>query len=1187
MPTQTNFDPVTTALLPGINLLDASAGTGKTYAIAMLVLRFVVEQDIKIEQLLVVTFTKAATEELKDRIRRRLAEARQAISGKQTGVDNTILIWLAGLSISQDMIKQRLELALLDIDQAGIFTIHGFCQRVLNEHALESGQLFDSELTSEVNAIKQACADDFWRIQIYPRDPWETALLTARYTTPDALLSSVGGIARHTSVYPEQADLDALLCSFRQQCQVAQSQLRTLVNALKIHFEEDTFKTSYKETFDAAMQPLSAWLAGQTLQIPPAEAFSLLTTDGIKAALNGNKFRSNKTGSGDARKTEYLAMLALDCSAFDALAASFARITLVFRRALLENLRLAVEQHMQQLNVLSFDELISRLAEALEADKGALLCAELQQRFKVALIDEFQDTDQQQWFIFSRLFAVASHSLYLIGDPKQAIYKFRGADIYSYFLAQQQAQHHFTLGLNWRSHPHLVAAVNTLFQREQPFLFEQVNFTPVAPGLGVGDGYLCRDSKALPPMSIWQLAASDASTAYWTVGKAAAEIRVRVVNELLQLLDGRCTFKVQTDEHPVKPGDIAILVRSNQQAREYQNTLREAGIPAVLNSTESVFATPEAIDLYGLLQAIANPGDIGLLKQALTLSWFDLNGQQFYQMINDENALDAWIFRFQGYAQDWQNKGFMAMMLTLLTREKIRTQLSKTRLAERSLTNLQHLLELIQQAALEEHLGSHKTLDWLRTAIIKAEQEKGSGDEQQLRLESDAEAVNIVTMHRSKGLEYPIVFCPYLWQRNDYLNTEDSLIQCHENGQMIADLGSKDFNRRRLQALQEELAEELRVLYVAVTRAKYRCYVMWAEVRSKEKPNNSALAYLLEFADTDFSEQQRLLTALSASQPDVFEYQLVANANSIAGHYRRGLGGDALVAKQRKRNLYTSWQMSSYTALSALSLKDAPELPEDKVGELARQELDSFKDTGAIGAAGGELVEDELPKGAQWGNVIHELLEHLSFKRLAAQADISLRRDAACQRYGIKLLEPDKIDHLLLNIVQTPLSKGDLGFCLKNLPDTDCLKEVPFYLALQPLDVSRINQILEDCPAYQALTAKQMCGYLTGFVDLICVYQGRYYVMDYKTNSLPDYQLHTLTTAMREHNYGLQYWLYSVVLHQYLQQRLPDYDFARHFGGIRYLFVRGMLPDVAMSGVYEDLPDLLRLEQLAGLFEGR
>lgn len=1185
----TYFDPIHTPLLQGINLIEASAGTGKTYAIAMLVLRFVVEREVDIKKMLVVTFTKAATEELKDRIRNRLAEAKSALSGKTDTIDSNITDWLETLSLEPGIIKSRLDLALLDIDQAGIFTIHGFCQRILSEHALESGELFDSELTGEVDAIKQACADDFWRIQVYPRQAWEAALLTAHYPSPDALLTSVRNIPPHITVFPAEADLEQALATFKQNGLHALTQLPVIADTLKTHFAEGAFKPAYVDNFDANQQLLMTWLqtclstSDLYLHESPRLAimlpdFNFLSSRGLKEGLNGTKFKTTKTQSGEQRKADYLAKLSIDCAGFDALAECFKQISLAFRRALLEYLRANLDKRMQQLNVLSFDDLINRLAGALEGAKGAFLTAELQQRFSVALIDEFQDTDQKQWFIFSSLFALNSHSLYLIGDPKQAIYKFRGADIYSYFNAQQLAQHHFTLGFNWRSHPQLVQATNSLFRREQPFLFSQVSFTPVKPGLEAREGALSCDGATLPPLHLWQLAESDGANGYWSAGNAAGEIRIAITHEILKLLKGRCVLVSKTTQQALQPRDIAILVKTNQQARDYQHILREAGVPAVLNSTESVFAAPEALDLYRLLQALANPGELGLLKQALTLRWFNLNGQQLFRTINDEALLDAWIFRFQDYYQTWLKKGFMAMMQQVLSAEKITLNLSGTRLAERRLTNLQHLIELIQQAALNEHLGIHKTLDWLRTAITQAEQTGNSPEERQLRLESDEDAVKIVTMHRSKGLEYAIVFCPFLWQRNDYLNSERHLIQCHENGRMIADIGSKEFEKRRLQALQEELAEDLRIFYVAVTRAKYRCYLVWADVRSKDKPNNSAMAYLFDFAEADFNAQQQRLQAFVEKQPEAFYYQKVVAADVVNDTPVNSIDTQNLTAKQRKRNLFTSWQMSSYTALSALSLADAPELPEDKVNEIGiSAEASLLTDVP-------EFAVDLLPKGIQTGNVIHALLENLSFSQCTQAAGIAQARDSVCQRYALKPDDPGIIDQLLARIVTTPLSAQDSSFCLKNLKDQHCLKELPFYLSMQTLDVSQINPILESCPAYQPLTAKQMSGFLTGFIDLICFYQGRYYVIDYKTNSLPDYQSASLINAMREHNYGLQYWLYSVVLHRYLQQRLPDYRYARHFGGVRYLFVRGMQPEIGGSGVYEDLPGFDALQKLAGLF---
>jgi len=892
-----NFDPVKTGLLKGVNLIEASAGTGKTYAIAMLALRFVVEQDVSIDKLLVVTFTKAATEELKDRVRARLAEARRALDGHTENIDRNITNWLNSLDIAQELIKQRLIAALLDIDQAGIFTIHGFCQRVLREHALESGQLFDAELTGDLAAIKQACADDFWRKQIYRRSAWDVEVLTADFKTPDALLASVAafpGNGLETTVYPDCESLDAALKELQRLAGLAKDQLDNCANALRNCFADEKFKTGYTDTFDYHHDSLSAWLHGTTTHIPDAEAFALLTGNGLMEALHGNKFRTNKTQSGEQRKADYLAELAIDTSAFDALAAAFKQIALVLRKTLLDSLREELDKRLQLLNVLSFDDLISRLSEALHSEKGALLTAELQQRFEVALIDEFQDTDDSQWHIFSSLFAAPSQYLYLIGDPKQAIYKFRGADIYSYLDAQKHAEHQFTLGHNWRSHPQLVEAVNALFQRDRAFFLDDLEFIDVKPGLSTENGELHHAGQAAAPMVLWQLPESDSKTGYWRPDRkdAAEAIMIAVVNEVVELLTG--DYTLQPANRALQPKDIAILVRKNAQAREYQAALRLAGVPSVLNSTESVFASQEAIDLYTLLQAVAHPGDSRLLKQALTLDWFDLDGQTLHRLINNEIELDAWMSRFLGYFQDWQQTGLMAMMLHLLTQEKIRAGVSKTLMAERQLTNLHHLIELVQQAAVDEHLGINKTLDWLRSAITKA----SSAEDQQLRLESDDDAVKIVTMHRSKGLEYSIVFCPYLWQRSDRLNSERLLIRCHENGRTIVDLGSGDFERHREMALNEELAEDLRVFYVAVTRAKYRCYIAWADVRSQDTANDSSMAWLLEFAAADFSKQQAKLQAFQDQAGQAFAYRLLDVPLALNGRYQKTVTHTQMQAKK-------------------------------------------------------------------------------------------------------------------------------------------------------------------------------------------------------------------------------------------------------------------------------------------------
>ena len=1166
-----DFDVASDELSLGSHLIEASAGTGKTYTIAMLVLRFVVEQGVAIDNLLVVTFTNAATAELRERVRLRLLEGQQALSGNGQGLDSNVVDWAKYLSIDKNTALQRLASALLNIDQAAIFTIHGFCQRALKEFALESGQLFDCDLTSDVSALRLQIAEDYWREHLYPRPLWAVSLLLHAAINPEQLLHSIEGVNDRGVVYPELLSMDSSLLTIEQSLESVRVVLPKLFQVLNDTGQASLLNKKYFEALSGHYLNLNDWLDAQATPFPNT-ALLAFTHAGIKTGLNGHKFRAKGGLTGDQRKQEYLDGLGLETSNLDQLQQAIVNAQLMFRRNLIERLRTHQDQKLQQLNQLSFDSLIFRLSEALQEPESEHLKTGLQQRYRVALIDEFQDTDRAQWHIFSTLFISPEHALYLIGDPKQAIYKFRGADVFSYFKASQSAQYHYSLSCNWRSHPGLVDAVNQLFvTRHKPFWLPELQFQKSRAGLGVEQGEIQKKGKPLAPMALWQLDRHpDDAEGYWGVAQAALEIRVAVVNEIVELLGQTQGVTLARDgqSQALQAQDIAILVRTNSQARDYQNELRNAGVPSVLNSTESVFAAPEAHEIFRLLQAIVQPNNSAFLKQALTLSWFNLDGQDLYSIINDEHHLDQWLIRFQNYYQTWQKLGLMAMMHQLLALEQVEINLARSHIAERKLTNIHHLIELLQQAIVEEHLGLQKTLEWLQTAIADARY----GDEQQLRLESDEQAVKIVTLHRCKGLEYSVVFCPILWHRSNRLAQEKNLVRCHEDGEMIADLGSEAFKQRQQQAISEELSEDLRLLYVALTRAQQRCYLVWADVRSKNKPNISGLAYLLFSKLTDgwqqalaavsFFEQQSILQNLVEQTPTAFSYRLLNAEQEVEKYYASEQSAETLFARQRFRSLKGIWRMTSYTALSALSVEETIEIPRDKAQEV-------------------------IPKGAHTGNVIHQLLETINFAKLAQAEDITVARDQACQRYGLSFDQPALIDELLTRIVLTPLSLEDPGFCLANLPAQQWIKEMPFFYAFNEINSGDINAILADSPDFKPLSGRAMQGFLTGFIDLICSYQGKFYVMDYKTNSLENYEQSTLTEAMRDHNYGLQYWLYSLVLHQYLQQRLPDYSYQQHFGGVRYLFVRGMQPEQPASGVYSSLPDLATLERLTDFFRAQ
>ena len=895
---------------------------------------------------------------------------------------------------------------------------------------------------------------------------------------------------------------------------------------------------------------------------------------GLVGMLNGNKLR------GDVKKQAFLQ----DWPLADALAADWQTLAtemrLALRAALAEELRSEVDKRLRGQGSMSYNDLILSLAAALGGPGGDQLRSVLGGRYAAALIDEFQDTDAAQWQIFSTLFGDGVHALYLIGDPKQAIYRFRGADIYSYFAARARADRLLTLDRNFRSHPLLVAAVNRLFSGDRPFAFpgDVMPYQPVAPARTAADGALYRGNRALEPLLYCHLPASeDENGGRWSSGKAAERIREFVVREIGGLLGGEIPAQLRKEgvERPLRPRDIAILVRSNRHAADYQRALMQAGVPAVVASRQSVFATVECLDILRLLRAIHEPGDLLLQKAAMTCSWFGLDGRQLQEIWQDDEAFDRWHLRFQTYAQQWREQGFLTMMTGLLREEGVFLQLAGREMAERRISNIAHLLELIQEAVSADNLGPAQTLQWLQAMRTSRE----VPEEFELRLESDEEAVQVVTMHGAKGLEYPVVFCPYLWYRRNTIKTEKNLVTFHDADKKLrVDLGSAEFAGRRQQAEQDELSEDLRLLYVAITRARLRCYVIWADVRGQaavEDSFNSALGLRL-FPDGPVAEEEQAARLAALAVDDGVAWQAIEPEVEAAPSVSAGRETVPLSCRQpSRRSLQTIWQMSSYSALASQSRHE-----EEGIGEGREHPVPAAPRDGELIAAAG------LPSGAHFGNVVHDLLETEAFSALAAGDDLTDRLEPLQRRYGL-LLDPGKMVTLLQNAVQTPLQPGGAAgsnFTLAMLDHRRQLREMPFYFHLGRTATGRINEILSPDPAVLPLSHREMQGYLTGFVDLICEQDGRFYIVDYKTNNLgerqADYAHEALLEAMRAHNYGLQYWLYTLVLHRYLGNCLPGYDYDRHFGGVMYLFVRGMNPAMPGSGVFRARPDLVRLHEL-------
>lgn len=1163
------FDAASATLLRGVNVVEASAGTGKTYAIAMLVLRFVAEFGVPLEELLVVSYTRAATEELRSRIRERLLEARDLLTGTETeDEDKGLLLWLKQLPDKQ-LAQQRLELALLDMDRAAVFTIHGFCQRMLQEQALESGQLFDMELTADVSQVREELVADYWRNSMYELSAFHCSLFLSHFSSPDELYKSVQGVGAEDCIEPiDRIAVGQALHHVDGTLETLGEWWRKSASALEKFFldgiERGMFQKAFAENFAFWWAECDSFFRGDSLHLP--SGLETLGREPLKGVLHGNKLR------GDVKKSAFLEEWPLADGIIEDFLAACESAVLAIRIHLALELQSGLRERLSRQGRFSFDDLVVSLARALDSAEENDLQQLLAKRFQVALIDEFQDTDAAQYRIFSTLFGgdQKNHFLYLIGDPKQAIYKFRGADIYAYFKAKKSAGQLLGLEKNYRSNPLLVNAVNTLFlQKGDAFVSPELPYHRVSAAKAIECWQLWQDDEPQAAMVYCSLESpGENGVKAWSAGKCRTRLLSSVTSEISALLHTGTLVTDTGEKRRVAAGDIAILVRTNKQAEEFQETLALASIPSVISSRKSVFTTRECRDLLLVTEAVASPSDIGLLRAALSCKWFGMSGNTLYELTQNDQEMEAWMERFHGYHRLWQEKGFLTMMNSLFVHESVFETLCALSLAERQISNLLHLVELLQEAESSQNLSCYHTLQYL---VLQMESDEGN-EHAELRLESDEEAVKVVTMHAVKGLEYPIVFCPFLWHRSGRLRRETDCISFHDtSGRQVSDLGSEHFMERRTIALQEELSEEVRLLYVALTRASCRCYVFWADVSGVggvTPSKGSALAWALSLDECKTIAEQTTRLAELCDDESV-ELRTVPPVAAAHEGYDQGIPKveDLQCRTFSREALPGEWLMTSYSALAGQS-----HTVSEKREPVATE-------------AGARRIYD-LPFGAAFGNVVHGLLEDHPFSLLAGEEDYGEEVDAQCRRFGVTA-DTEQLMHLVRDVTRSPLGNTggeEKSFSLAELAERDVLKEMPFYFHLREESTERINSLLAFSEVVQPIQERKLKGYLTGFIDLVCRHNGQYFVIDYKSNYLGDtlahYSWDFLVSAMRDHNYGLQYWIYTLVLHRFLSNSVKDYSYERDFGGVLYLFARGMTPELPGNGVYADRPQLSVLNAL-------
>ncbi len=1208
------FDLPTTPIEDGVTVVEASAGTGKTYCLVGLVLRLLLERRVEdVSQLLVVTFTRAATQELVARLRGALGETCRLLAGEGESED-PFLRHLAETWRGDDEALRIAREALVRFDDLTVSTIHGFCQRVLSDNAFESGEPFEVELVENAAPLLAAAARDVWRRLLYRATPVVAAVVTEEGLGPESFVPDWRHWRRHprVEVLPAPAGLEAATAGLKE----ARRALAAAwdLGAVRMLLEPRRFLRG-------------AYFGGGVLgeKLKAADAFCREgEPSGLRPvlALAGERlerslFKRDRRGVGTHP-------VIAACSAFAAGTEGFRH---ALRCRFVADLDTRFETEKRQSLTWSYDDLLRRLRRALDDERrGQALRQAVRRRYRAALIDEFQDTDLIQYEIFHRLFRRGP--LVLIGDPKQAIYRFRGADVFAYLGARRRADRVYTLAHNWRAEAPLVEAVNAVFSRSpRPFVLEQIAFEPAVAARPP------EPEPGRPPLHwLWvpRLRSRE---------QARGMIEAAVVSEIVGLLGA--------DEKLSSPADVAVLVRTNEQAAGMQAALRAAGVPSVVGRAGDVFESEEMRELEALLAAVADPGDATRLRAAwATRLWGDSAGEVLAASADDPDFARR-VERFSSYRDDWRRRGFMPMIQRLFAERGVRRRLLASTAGERRLTNLVQATELVHSAERGRHLSPAALLTWLAGERAR---ERLDTEDAELRLENDAPAVSVSTLHRAKGLEYEVVFCPYLWQAR----TADPLpVQAHTRGsRLVLDYGSEALAEHRSQAEAERLSEEARLAYVALTRARSRCYVAWGDVPGGDGPAASALGYLLrrpggrpapaattaaegEWVEQALAEVQAGrdgwrgdLERLVAGHPREMELRALEEMPAPSGH-----AAPALVTEPRprafRRGLPRPWSLESFSSLSrAGGDREAPDVADPEMPRSHLLQPETEEPEGEARPSGIAA----FARGWRAGSCLHRVIEHCDLTRLddagtdarIAETRIAEARIAeALRRYGLEDarshapsdrlpagrihgdFEPAAVvRELLRDLAAAPLPGAD--FSLAGVPRDRWLVEWKFVLPLGRLTPRRLAEVFRThgrgavaqdyAPRLETLGRREVHGYLTGFVDLIFPHQGRWYLFDWKSNylgpSTAAYDKGGMWHAMSHHHYVLQYHLYLVALHRFLRRRLAGYDYQRHVAGAFYVFLRGLRGrdagdgDEADAGWYVDSPPGELIEALDELLGG-
>ncbi len=1227
------LDPMTFPL-NGVRLIEASAGTGKTYTIAALYLRLVLghgkengfSRPLTPPEILVVTFTNAATEELRERIRTRLAEAAGFFRG--TGAGDPFLEDLKNAYDPDDRpaMAMRLDQAAQWMDESAIHTIHAWCQRMLRQHAFDSLSLFDLELAPGDQDLLEEAACDFWRAGFYPLGPDTLSQFKAAagISTPQELLKQVLPIINAVE-YAGQTPAKDPFDMIRRRMQDIEAARRAWASdfdgaveqVTKARADKTLNNNKYrKPSLDRWMAQLDQWV-NHGGPLPDEQVLEKLSSKGLADGTS----RNNVPPAHPA----YDALDRLN----EALASMDIKQALMYHAAAEIHKRVAAAK--DRLSRMGFNDLLTRLDQALTRPGSGKnrLAKVIRDQFPVAMIDEFQDTDPIQYRSFVVIYLNAANTgLFMIGDPKQAIYAFRGADIHTYLRARQDTRgRHYTLETNYRSTRPMVAAVNQVFGRashlaQGAFLFkDQIPFEPVA-ARGRQETFL-KEDRPVPAMTLWQMAQDGPVTKTGPEGYIARMANA-CAHEITQLITlGRQTpcrtgfVEPEKEITPLRPSDMAVLVRDGREAAAIRSALAACGVKSVyLSDRESVFETPEALSLLYILQACADPSNDARIRTALATQVLDLSYGALDRLNQDELAREAELERFRQFQHIWQHRGVLPMVRALLLAFNVAARMLAGPFGERRLTNVLHLAELLQAAEADLD-GEQGVIRWLAAQIDNPQR---GGDDQILRLESDQALVRVVTIHKAKGLEYPLVFLPFVCSFRKVTAAGSPMVKVHDPDgtvRMVVNPGAEDLDT----ADQERLAEDLRILYVALTRACHACWLGMGVMGRVTKASGeisdlhqSGIGYLLKGGEMiPAAELPSLLAEVKGDCDAVCVTPLPELSLEIA--VPEPDNQVLLPARTFLGTIPKNWRITSYSGiLTGAAMPGAGADAGTEAGAGTGVLLDGTAGDSPDSPAQDQLQESAgeerlsrpvffkarsihtFARGPEPGTFLHDILEwaaHTGFDRVVRDpAPTRDKIESLCSRRGWDAWS-GVLSDWLFTLLQTRLHLPETTLTLSGLGADRCRAEMEFLFAAHQVDIQDLDRRVTNAVlpgiVRPVLRQDRVNGMLKGFIDLVFCHGGRYFVLDYKSNYLGDdaaaYDPDAMAHAMAGHRYDLQSVLYTLALHRLLKARVRNYDYDRDVGGAVYLFVRGV--DASGTGVYADKPPGTLIHDLDRLFKER